>query len=264
MSHTNSTTNYSLPQFVGTDKPAWLTDINGAFSAIDTAVKNVSDAATTAGTDATTAKTSVGTLTDLTTTAKTDLVSAINEVNTAAGTAQNTANTAIGSANATATALNTFEQKFNLSDISQGTTTNYTATGTVTNGMTLAQNSDGSIFKAYGYFEIAKNSSATVQSVSGLSGYYGIDTGLVLTTAPSEAFIIKCAGLEIQINGDNGANKWINPKDMAVGTNGHIYVAIKRSSSKISADSSYNINYTYTPCIYFNGSFGDTPSPDNQ
>ena len=39
MAHTNATPNYSLPQFVGTDKPAWLTDFNGAMSAIDTAVK---------------------------------------------------------------------------------------------------------------------------------------------------------------------------------------------------------------------------------
>lgn len=35
MAHTNSTTNLSLPQFIGTDKPTWLGDINGAFSAID-------------------------------------------------------------------------------------------------------------------------------------------------------------------------------------------------------------------------------------
>ena len=34
MAHTNSTTNYSLPQFLPTDKPAWLTDVNGAFSDI--------------------------------------------------------------------------------------------------------------------------------------------------------------------------------------------------------------------------------------
>ena len=36
MAHTNSTTNLGLPQFIGTDKPTWLGDINGAFSAIDT------------------------------------------------------------------------------------------------------------------------------------------------------------------------------------------------------------------------------------
>lgn len=38
MSHTNSTTNYNLPQFIGTDTPGWLTDVNGAMSAIDAAI----------------------------------------------------------------------------------------------------------------------------------------------------------------------------------------------------------------------------------
>lgn len=38
MGHTNSTVNYNLPQFVGTDKPSWLGDVNGAFLAIDTAI----------------------------------------------------------------------------------------------------------------------------------------------------------------------------------------------------------------------------------
>ena len=53
MSHTNSTTNYALPQFVTTDKPAWLTDINGAFSDLDTAVKAAKDAGDNAQNDAT-------------------------------------------------------------------------------------------------------------------------------------------------------------------------------------------------------------------
>lgn len=60
MGHTNSTTNYSLPQFLSTDKPAWLTDINSAFSAIDTAVKNAKDAGDNAQGDATQALTDAG------------------------------------------------------------------------------------------------------------------------------------------------------------------------------------------------------------
>lgn len=52
MSHTNSTTNYSLPQFITTDKPGWLTDINGAFSDIDTNLKSVSDTASSASSNA--------------------------------------------------------------------------------------------------------------------------------------------------------------------------------------------------------------------
>lgn len=53
MAHTNSTTHYNLPQFVTTDKPAWLTDFNGAMSAIDSGIYEAKDAADDAQTDAT-------------------------------------------------------------------------------------------------------------------------------------------------------------------------------------------------------------------
>lgn len=51
MSHTNSTTNYHLPQFESTDKPAWLTDVNDAMTAIDNgiaAAQSTADGNTTA------------------------------------------------------------------------------------------------------------------------------------------------------------------------------------------------------------------------
>lgn len=38
MSATNSTANINLPLFIGTDKPAWLTDWNGAMNTIDAAI----------------------------------------------------------------------------------------------------------------------------------------------------------------------------------------------------------------------------------
>ena len=41
MSATNATTNYALPIFVGTDKPAWLVDWNTAMTDIDAAIKGV-------------------------------------------------------------------------------------------------------------------------------------------------------------------------------------------------------------------------------
>lgn len=53
MAHTNSTPNYNLPQFLPTDKPAWLVDVNPAYASIDTAIKNASDAAGNAQEDAT-------------------------------------------------------------------------------------------------------------------------------------------------------------------------------------------------------------------
>ena len=52
MSHTNSTSHYSLPQFVGTDIPTWLGDFNAAMTAID---NGINSAATTAGSASTTA-----------------------------------------------------------------------------------------------------------------------------------------------------------------------------------------------------------------
>ena len=39
MSATNATTNYSLPLFIGTDKPAWLVDWNTAMTDIDSQMK---------------------------------------------------------------------------------------------------------------------------------------------------------------------------------------------------------------------------------
>lgn len=53
MSHTNSTPNYNLPQFITTDKPFWLTDINTAFSDIDTGLNTAKTTADTASTNAT-------------------------------------------------------------------------------------------------------------------------------------------------------------------------------------------------------------------
>lgn len=48
MSATNHTTNYNLPQFIGTDIPTWLSDFNGAMRTIDTSIKDVSDSVSSA------------------------------------------------------------------------------------------------------------------------------------------------------------------------------------------------------------------------
>lgn len=46
MSASNKTPNYELPIFIGTDKPSWLTDFDGAMTKIDTALHDLSEAAT--------------------------------------------------------------------------------------------------------------------------------------------------------------------------------------------------------------------------
>ena len=60
MAHSNSTTNYNLPQFISTDKPAWLTDVNTAYSDIDTGMHNAQITADSAQSDATQALTTAG------------------------------------------------------------------------------------------------------------------------------------------------------------------------------------------------------------
>lgn len=43
MAHTNSTTNYNLPQWIGSDKPTFLGDLNTAFNDIDVQMKANAD-----------------------------------------------------------------------------------------------------------------------------------------------------------------------------------------------------------------------------
>ena len=84
MGHTNSTANIALPQFIGTDKPTWLGDVNGAFAAIDSKVGTID--ADVAAVDA-----------------KAD--TAVSDASAAVTTATNANNTA-GTASTTATQAN--------------------------------------------------------------------------------------------------------------------------------------------------------------
>ena len=85
MAHTNETTNYGLPQFLGTDKPSWLNDFNGAMSAIDAQMKSNDDAAAAADTKATAAAGGVEDLTTRMTDAETEIGNLVNSVSTLGG-----------------------------------------------------------------------------------------------------------------------------------------------------------------------------------
>lgn len=255
MSHTNSTANYNLPQFVGSDKPAWLGDINPAMSAIDTAIKNASDSASTADGKATSAQTDVtalgGTVTTLQGTVSTQ------------GTQIATNTSSINSANTRITgienSLSVMNSKFILDDI---TTSSVTPTGTTSNTLTLAQNSDGSVFKFYGSIQGSGINWPRVL-IPG-TNLYGIPTGLTLNSAPSEAFVIDGALLAVMqnINNYTMADN-IRPLPIHVGTDGKIYMW----SWTYNSPSTTGVNTAcrlWSPCcIYFNTNFGDQPTPDN-
>lgn len=114
MSYTNSTPNYDLPQWIGTDKPTFLGDFNSAFSAIDTQMKANADASTAATATANSAAATA-------TSANTNAITALNTANSAASeaasatsaaaSATSTANTASTNAEAAlrASAANTIE-----------------------------------------------------------------------------------------------------------------------------------------------------------
>lgn len=249
MSSTNHTTNYNLPQFVGSDKPAWLGDVNPAMNAIDTAMHANAVKAQQGVDDASTAQT------------RADSAYALaDEAKTNAGTAQTTANTAIGNAQTVATALDTFMRKFNFTSFTTGDLDHTTVVGTVVNDLTLAQNSDGTIFKVYGNFQINPSASATRSAIQGLSGYYGINTGLHLFTAPDEAFIVKGAGI-LGGTANTGVEYTVFQCDFAVGTDGYIYILPDTSNTAVSYAGSNAYRHMYFPCVYFNANFGDTPTP---
>lgn len=85
MAHTNETTNYELPIFLGTDKPSWLNDFNGAMTAIDTQMKANADAASDAYTKADGADGAVTALAGRVTTAEDDIDTLEGKVSTLEG-----------------------------------------------------------------------------------------------------------------------------------------------------------------------------------
>ena len=242
MSHTNTTPNYNLPQFVGTDKPAWLTDINQAFSAIDTAIKNTSDTANTASGNATTANTNIGDPSQLTTQNKTNLVNAINETVVNVTTAQQTAN----SATSTATLANTNANKA-LTEISNINLTSFNdLTVTTTNGsvntanVKVAKNSDGSLAKIYGSIYMTGMTSTATVTIS--------DTGL----RPEEDIVINGACLAERFMSSGDAS--IYPQSYTIKTNGTVEISVYGQSSEAPR------NYIFLEaCLLFIKQFGDTP-----
>ena len=85
MAHTNETTNYELPIFLGTDKPSWLNDFNGAMTDIDTQMKANADAAAAAYNKADGADGAVTALAGRVTTAEDDIDTLEGKVSTLEG-----------------------------------------------------------------------------------------------------------------------------------------------------------------------------------
>lgn len=246
MASTNKTTNYNLSQFIGSDKPAWLSDYNQDMSKIDTGLKNAADTATSASGTATAANTAIGDITNLNTTAKTDLVAAINEVDTNADTAQNTANTASTTATAARDAAAALTNTLNINTYKSYSNTDVTCTGgTCTGGtMYVASNSQGTLFKVYGNFVITSSASAGNQIRITLPNT-GISRDAAYTIA--NAGIGYCTSVQ-----NNGV--FINAVSIDVDATGNLVLSF-------TVQGPFSYVARLFPCLYFNSDFGDiTPS----
>lgn len=105
MAHTNSTSNYELSQFIGTDKPTFLGDYNGDMQKIDAAIKASKDTADGASTTANAASALATSASETATTAASAAASADANATTALNTANGattTANSALSTANSAA------------------------------------------------------------------------------------------------------------------------------------------------------------------
>lgn len=240
MASTNKTTHYELSQYVGTDKPTYLTDYNNDMSAIDTGIYNAQTKADSAYTlantadgkadtgitnagiaqgDASTALTRIGTMTNLTTTEKTNLVGAINEVNS-------------------------FKEVFNFTNFTTYGVSDLTNTngGTlVYSGLTLASNSDGSVIKLYGQLATSSPTQTGVIKITGSA------------LRPTSEFIVKNTGFNIGY--DSNGNSILEESEITFKTNGDIEI-------KVMGGSNWNrCDVMLTACIIFVKNFGDTPTP---
>ena len=239
MSSTNKTTNYELSQFIGSDKPAWLTDYNQDMTKIDTGIKGAADTATAADGKADANTTNIGDMSYLSTTAKNTLVAAINEVDNNADTAQNTANQAAGNAATAISKTNELIDKFDLSSVNNLTVT--TNRGSITShSMRIAKNSDGTIAKVYGNISWSNSSSYAGDVTITLS-----DTGL--GTIESD-FNVECAGVRTIYAG--GINSTASCT-LKYKTNGNIEYSFSVTSI------TSNTTSIFIPFVTFVKDFGD-------
>lgn len=241
MASTNKTSNYELSQFLGTDKPAWLSDYNQDMNKIDAQMKVNADTATGADGKADANSTSIGTLANLTTDDKTSVVAAINEVDTNVTTAQNTANSASTAANT----ANTNIAKFNLTE--KSTLSPSVNKGTIASDAALTQiqfasDTTSSIFKIYGRMNI--------ENLLNQSGTLTITLGST-SLRPTTSYVIN-SGAIVYRHYSSGISDVV-PRNLTVNTDGSIVI----TDTTTLASTVDFITITIPPCLYFNTDFGD-------
>lgn len=199
MSHTNTTANYNLPQFTGTDKPSWLTDVNGAMTSIDTQMKANADANTTTAGE-------LSTLSGRVTTAEGNIATNtanITTVSNVASTAGTTATNAKNTADALATMLD-------INDFGKATAT--TSNGTINfQNVYYASNADGSVGKIYGEIGVTPTTNAP--------------TSITFSTPFRPKETLKIGG---NVFLQHGVTRELYYSDYTIGTNGQVTIQLSQ------------------------------------
>lgn len=208
MSSTNKTSNYDLSQFIGTDKPAWLTDYNQDMAKIDAGIDAAQDTATGADGKANTANNNIGDMSYLSTTAKNTIVAAINEVDSHADGAIESANNANTTAQGAKDTADGVAAYLNINNVNANLTASTNGGATVDQiRFHSAYNTNGTLGKIYGFMQIIKtNSQESVVTIS--------DTGL----RPTEAFTVSDGILLYHFRG--AITPTLFTADLTVNTNG--------------------------------------------
>lgn len=192
MSHTNTTANYNLPQFTGTDKPSWLTDVNGAMTSIDTQMKANADANTTTAGDLTTLAGRVTTAEENITSQGSTLQTVSNVASSASTTATNAKNEVDGLSKYLTLNING-----NASVTASGATVN-------SNTVRTASNNDGTMGKIYGQINLnvtnASGATIKIQTPFRPSEGFNVQGNLLLSNISDK--IIDLTGYKITPNGE--------------------------------------------------------------
>lgn len=113
MASTNKTPNYDLPQFIASDKPTWLGDVNGAMLAIDTAMHDNAEDATNAAAQAGNAVSQVTQLQQTVTSQGTAIIQNTNSISNLNNSVLNWKGNAAFAADASWDVSNTISFKYN-------------------------------------------------------------------------------------------------------------------------------------------------------
>lgn len=240
MAHTNSTTNYNLPQWVGSDKPTFLGDLNTAFNDIDAQMKTNADGivaaddkaenATTLANDAqddvdaltlrvTTAEGDIANNTTLignNTTSINNLTSSIETINTQLGNKQNT----ITGAASTVTTNNLTASRVLVSD-SAGKITNSSISDTELSRLSgVTGNIQTQINRVHDWSVVQLNlnspGTAEVHTIPNITNYKELmfliidNNGRIANgiTIPKSLFIKQ--GIELHFNEFMSATGWVD------------------------------------------------------